>query len=162
MTKSHRDASGQSHRDNLSRYESHRDGQRRIYTPVRPSRCESAESGLICPDTLSRCEPPSDAGWEWYWDNLHDADREYLTTPRDYPTPCPWCGGRLIHTEACRELRASWWPVMPFGRHKGTPLPLVPRRYLQWLVRRKNIDNGLREAATQCLTDQRGGGGAPW
>ncbi len=76
----------------------------------------------------------SDAANEFYWVNISDADREYLTGPRKFPAPCPWCGGRYRHNSSCNELRASWELTLPFGKHKGKPLSAVPHEYLEWLA----------------------------
>ena len=76
----------------------------------------------------------SDAANEFHWANLSDCDRDYLTGPRVYPSPCPWCGGRYRHNRLCDALRASWEPSLPFGMYKGKPLSAVPREYLEWLV----------------------------
>ncbi len=55
----------------------------------------------------------SDAANEFYWVNLTEGDRNYLTGPRDLPKPCVWCGGRLRHHRLCDELQASWEPSLP-------------------------------------------------
>ncbi len=34
----------------------------------------------------------------------------------------------------CKELFASWAPVMSFGKHKGKLVSEVPRGYLRWTV----------------------------
>lgn len=89
----------------------------------------------------------SDATNEFYWANLSDRDRDYLLGPRNYPAPCPWCGGRLRHNRLCDALRASWGPLLPFGKHKGKPLPTVPRGYLEWLAGcADGIGGDLRDA----------------
>jgi hypothetical protein len=36
--------------------------------------------------------------------------------------------------------------VVPFGRHKGKPLPEVPASYLDWLLREVKLSTGLRNA----------------
>ena len=76
----------------------------------------------------------SDAANEFYWANISDSDREYLTGPRKFPAPCPWCGGIYRHNSSCDELRASWELILPFGMHKGKPLSEVPHDYLEWLA----------------------------
>ena len=83
---------------------------------------------------------------EFYFRNIYPRDAKHLLGPRSYPSPCPWCGGRLHHHELCRELRQSWEPVLSFGKHEGKSLSAVPVDYLQWLVKRSSIDVGLREA----------------
>jgi hypothetical protein len=45
--------------------------------------------------------------------------------------------------------------VMPFGKHKGQPLPRVPTSYLQWLLRECQLSSGLR-AAVAAEVSQRG------
>jgi hypothetical protein len=37
-------------------------------------------------------------------------------------------------------------PSLPFGRHKGTPLPDTPTDYLRWLLRTCKLSTGLRAA----------------
>ena len=83
---------------------------------------------------------------EFWWSRLIDVDYRYLTSPRRYPAPCLWCGGRLAHNPLCDELRHAWQPVMPFGKHKGVPLPDVPRDYLVWAATGDRFDDELREA----------------
>ena len=94
------------------------------------------------PDSADRAEfeitpmfpDESDAANEFYWVNLSDTDRDYLTGPRKFPAPCPWCGGACHHNRLCDELRTSWEPTLPFGKHKGKPLSAIPREYLEWLA----------------------------
>lgn len=83
---------------------------------------------------------------EQCWKDLPARDYEYLTGPRNYPTPCPWCGGRLRHSLLCDELRQSWELTMPFGKHKGKPLSEVPIDYLSWLHERGGLDAELQAA----------------
>lgn len=42
--------------------------------------------------------------------------------------------------------RARIPTVMPFGKHKGTPISEVPRDYISWLLRQPDIDEYLRIA----------------
>jgi hypothetical protein len=46
--------------------------------------------------------------------------------------------------------------VLPFGRHKGIPLPDVPLSYLQWLLREVKLSSGLRAAVADEVS-RRGG-----
>jgi hypothetical protein len=85
------------------------------------------------PDVFFPDDSESDAINELHWATLSDSDHEYLTGPRDLPSPCPWCRGRYLHHHLCDELRASWEPTMPFGKHRGKPLSAIPRSYLVWL-----------------------------
>jgi hypothetical protein len=68
------------------------------------------------------------------WAEVLPDDYRSLTEPRNYPSPCQWCGGRLHHHPACDELRAESEPKMPFGKHKGQKLSQVPNDYLRWLL----------------------------
>ncbi|MFH1264135.1 MAG: hypothetical protein ABIK89_00295 [Planctomycetota bacterium] len=68
--------------------------------------------------------------------------------PPSLPTPCCFCGGRTVHSQPCRELRAGWEPTMSLGKHKGKKVSDVPVSYLKWLVEagvRVN-DGDVREA----------------
>lgn len=89
-------------------------------------------------------------GWDW-WDWLHPEDYARITAPHVVPAPCPWCGGRYRHNPLCDELRASWEVVMPFGKHKGTPIRDVPRDYLTWLTQRSDVRGELREEIEHVL-----------
>lgn len=87
-----------------------------------------------------------------WWQHILDEDRAYLLGPRDWPQPCPWCGGRLRHNPLCVELRASWEPSLPFGKHKGKRLGDVPRDYLAWLLANgASLDAGLRAAVEEAI-----------
>ena len=67
-----------------------------------------------------------------HWDSISNEDQEYLTGPRNWPEPCPWCSGRLRHNPAC--VHWTWQPRLNFGKHKGKLLPDVPAGYLTWLL----------------------------
>jgi hypothetical protein len=88
---------------------------------------------------------------EFCWQNVEHDVYVYLTGPRNYPPPCAWCGGRLVHNPLCDELRASWQPTLPFGKHKGKSLPDVPVDYLEWLAATDDIDAGLQEVIRNYL-----------
>lgn len=84
---------------------------------------------------------------EQYWNFIDDADRNYLLAPRTWPSPCPWCGGRLRHSKACDDLRVDWEPVLPFGKFKGHRVDETPLEYLAWLARKKtDLPGDLRLA----------------
>lgn len=76
---------------------------------------------------------------EQCWQQLPEQDYDYLVGPRNYPAACPWCKGRFIHSEACDELRASWEPVMPYGKFKGWKISKVPEDYKAWLRRQPGL-----------------------
>ena len=80
-----------------------------------------------------------------YWSRMAPADYAYATGPRNWPEPCVWCGGRRAHGKLCKELRLSWLPTLPNGKHKGVPLAKVPRDYLRWFLKRCS-DQDLRDA----------------
>jgi len=73
---------------------------------------------------------------EW-WHLVSDDDLEHLLGPRNWPGPCPWCGGHLRHSQACREQTESWLPTMPFGKHKGERIDTLPVDYCRFLVTKK-------------------------
>lgn len=76
---------------------------------------------------------------DWNWSAINDTDLAYLTGPRDYPPPCAWCGGRIVHNPLCDELRASWEVVMPHGKHRGQKLSTLSADYLLWLLGRSRV-----------------------
>lgn len=96
----------------------------------------STTTGLADQDSDNPFVPtPEVAAYsEACWAEVYPHDYRYLTAPRNYPSPCPWCGGRLRHNRLCDELRRSWVPSMPFGKYKNKPLSAVPRDYLQWFA----------------------------
>ena len=69
-----------------------------------------------------------------YWPLISDQDYRYLTGPRLWPRLCPWCGGRTVHSELCRELRSSWEPLFPFGKYRGRRVSEAPVSYCRWLM----------------------------
>lgn len=79
------------------------------------------------------------------WQAISDADRDYLLGPRDWPDPCPWCGGRLVHSETCRELRRQWSPVIPFGKHRGRRADELHRDYIDWILAKGIGDKDFRD-----------------
>jgi hypothetical protein len=92
---------------------------------------------------------------EFYWQNISDEDRAHLLGPRNWPKPCAWCGGRVAHSPACKELRKGWELKMPFGKHKGVALSDVPSHYLQRLVWfNVKMSNELREAVKRTLQEK--------
>ena len=54
----------------------------------------------------------------------------------------PEQGDPPVRTEK-REMVSH---TLPFGKHKGVPLPDVPLSYLQWLLREVKLSYGLRAA----------------
>lgn len=93
------------------------------------------EHGAVSPNRFNHVDDYN----EQCWQQLSEQDYDYLVGPRHYPAACPWCGGRLIHSEACEELRASWEPVMPYGRYKGWKISKVPDDYKAWLRRQPGL-----------------------
>jgi uncharacterized protein (DUF3820 family) len=83
---------------------------------------------------------------EYYWSQITEEDRDYLTGPRVYPSRCAWCYGRLAHSTQCWELRKSWGFEMPFGKHAGKPITEVPHDYLRWLLSRGELARDLQAA----------------
>jgi len=92
--------------------------------------------------------------WDW-WDWLYPEDYARLASPHVAPAPCPWCGGRYRHNPLCDDLRASWEVVMPFGKHKGTPIRDVPTDYLQWLLQCGDVRGELRKEIESVLQGER-------
>ena len=81
------------------------------------------------------------------WPEIDLADYRYLAEPATLAgAVClvRWTGSPL--GESCDELRRSWTPEMPFGKHKGKRLYDVPRRYLRWLLREADLQSDLRRA----------------
>jgi hypothetical protein len=89
------------------------------------------------------------------WSEVFPDVYRFLTGPRSYPSPCPWCGGRLVHNHLCDDLRASLLPKMPFGKHKGKPLNAVPVDYLKWIASTDRFGAELREAIRDYLQSAR-------
>jgi hypothetical protein len=113
---------------------------------VRATTTEATQTVVVCPDFAFHQRN------EFHWRNISDSDREYLLGPRRWPKPCPWCGGRAVHSKACQELRDSWEVTIPFGKYKGVALSVVPGDYLQWLVGSGiTLDESLRDAAMRVL-----------
>ena len=48
-----------------------------------------------------------------------------------------------------RQSKPRMLSLMPFGKHKGTPLIDVPRDYRAWLLGQGNLDQDLRYTLTQ-------------
>ena len=85
-----------------------------------------------------------------YWSCISAEDRAYLLGPREYPSPCLWCGGRLRHNPQC--VTWTWEPEMPFGKHKGKKVSDVPLDYLRWLAKNSvRLDEELRSAIERRL-----------
>ena len=79
------------------------------------------------------------------WPEIQAEDFAYLCGPRDWPDPCPWCGGRLLHNSQC--VTHDWKPVLPFGKHKGKKVCVVSVDYLRWLLANCNkLNPELRDA----------------
>jgi hypothetical protein len=93
-----------------------------------------------------------DEEWDWF-QHITEADLAYLTAPREYPEPCPWCGLRLSHTPACKQLHDEWSMPMPFGQYRGIPVRRVPKSYLTWLLVESDLTIGdeLREEIESVL-----------
>lgn len=49
-----------------------------------------------------------------------------------------------LKTHIKRQELPRMLHVMPYGKHKGTPILQVPRSYRQWLLRAGNLDKDLR------------------
>jgi len=100
-----------------------------------PSPEPPQEPAVEAPEPVPAVDETETPDW-WYL--VSDDDLNYLTGPRDWPAPCPWCGGRLHHSEACRKQTESWLPTMPFGKHRGERIGTLPIDYCRFLVA-KNI-----------------------
>lgn len=53
---------------------------------------------------------------------------------------------RLVSREAALTQRQAPAQVMPFGKHKGQALTVIPTAYLQWLFAEAGLKAGLRKA----------------
>jgi hypothetical protein len=80
-----------------------------------------------------------------WWSQMQPEDLAYVTGPRHYPEPCPWCGGRYRHNPVCVAL--DWEPRLTFGKHKGKRVSETPVDYLAWLKANSNSLNGELRAA---------------
>jgi uncharacterized protein (DUF3820 family) len=58
-----------------------------------------------------------------------------------------------MHTTPCIELRKSWLPVTPFGKHRGQPLNAVPVDYLEWIVENLTLSGELLEAIQSTIAE---------
>jgi exodeoxyribonuclease X len=54
-----------------------------------------------------------------------------------------WTYDDLYHRP---ELTLRRITTMPFGKHKGKPLSMVPDDYVNWLLKQDNVDPSLRAA----------------
>lgn len=79
------------------------------------------------------------------WRAINDADRDFLLGPRNWPAPCPWCGGRLVHRVVCDELRREWVPTIPFGKHRGRRADELPNDYIDWILSKGAGSEGFRD-----------------
>jgi len=127
-----------------------------IYLAIEQAVVEAfAQHGIEVEARFDRA-PEGDCGAsepDW-WGLISDEDRDYIAVPREPLSPCPWCGGRLHHSEACQEQKEGWTPKMTFGKHKGKRVDQVPVKYLRWLVR-KNIR--IRHPEARAIAEQRAG-----
>ena len=82
---------------------------------------------------------------KWHWENITSADRDYLLGPRNWPAPCPWCGGRSVHRPACNELRREWVPIIPLGKHRGRRTDELPADYIDWILTRQVGSEAFRD-----------------
>lgn len=133
-------------------------GDRLRYSPrsaVMPDlaeRMKAHKAALLAMLTGEPCEPEvSHEANEAQWQAISDADRDYLLGPRDWPGPCPWCGGRLVHRAACDELRREWMPIIPFGKYRGRRADELPADYIDWILGRGIGGEDFRKQLTQCL-----------
>ena len=99
----------------------------------------------------------SDEYNEGCWADITDVDRAYLLGPRERPTPCLWCGGRTRHGALCEELHKGWELKLPWGAHRGKRLSEVPTDYLNWLLRKADLQSELRAGILAAIQAARGG-----
>jgi uncharacterized protein (DUF3820 family) len=78
------------------------------------------------------------------WQAIDDADRDYLLGPRKWPAPCAWCGGRLVHSEVCNDIRRQLVPIIPFGKHRGCRADQLPADYIDWILSQSVNDDQFR------------------
>lgn len=88
---------------------------------------------------------------DFWWGQMAESDIRYMQEPRNYPSPCPWCGVRLVsHAEACIELRRSWVMKMPFGKYKGRKLDEAPLGYVVALITHNtSLSEDLKKAIAE-------------
>jgi hypothetical protein len=117
---------------------------RSAVTPDLAGRMKAHKAALLAILASEPWEPEvsqdaNDANWQ----AIRDADRKHLLGPRNWPAPCSWCGGRLIHRAACNELRQEWVPIMPFGKHRGRRVDELPADYIDWILIKGVGDRGF-------------------
>jgi hypothetical protein len=96
---------------------------------IDPDACVETLSGWFIPD---RSHDVTDDQNEFYWSVISPEERAYLLEPRQYPSPCVWCGGRLRHASRCEEMHRDW-TRLTFGKHRGKRIVDAPETYLKWL-----------------------------
>ena len=98
------------------------------------------------------------SGWE-DWPSISDEDLTHIFGPvedrhewnaKRYPGQCLFCSGRNTHSKPCIDLRRSWEPTLPWGKHKGKRVSEAPEDYLKWLAKR-DLPANLRVAVEEVL-----------
>ncbi len=115
---------------------------------------EAEASGIF--KLESRSDAPEESV-EWYQQNgyLDDDACKELSSPREFPVPCPWCGGRSLHNPDCIDL-CDDWNELPFGKHKGENVRFLETPYLIWLLSDSGLlSSAIRQAATETLLGRR-------
>jgi hypothetical protein len=96
---------------------------------IDPDDCIETPAGWFIPDCSHDVTPEAN---EFFWDVISPACRAHLLSPRNYPEPCVWCGGRLRHAAMCEEMHRDR-TRLTFGKHRGKRIEDVPEDYLKWL-----------------------------
>ena len=105
----------------------------------------------IAERTVVPPEPTAPEVWGWF-EYLTTDDLEYLSGPRSFPVPCPWCGGRYAHGRLCVALCDEWAVKMSGGRHKGKPVRDLDTEYMRWAAANmSNLPTDVRDEIERVL-----------
>ena len=71
----------------------------------------------------------------WYSEHMEEAAPSMLV-PRRPKGRCAFCKGINVHSTLCRKMTDSW-KVMPWGKHKGSPVRVVDTDYLEFVLSKR-------------------------
>lgn len=57
-----------------------------------------------------------------------------------------WKTGSSLNDLAAVSMEPVWVSTMPFGKHKGSPLKVLPVSYIKWLLGLDNLDMDMRHS----------------